>query len=186
MNLIQFLNQLKTYNKKIFYLIIFIILIYIENFIIEITDINYVQLSPFTGYGMYSEKISAKNKYSSFLVTINKKDIIHLWKYSQQNRHILCQPLLYYRQIQLDSNYDSRKFYFQNKLLKISPSLKHKFDQFTNSPEDSSKFKNWYKRYLEQTIQKKIYNYQVQILEIKYTKEKKILVTDTINFIRYK
>ena len=87
--------------------------------------------------------------------------------------------------MQLDSNYDSRKLFFQNKLSKISPSLKYKFDQFTNNPEDSSEFKNWYKRYLEQTTHKEIHTYQVQFLEIKYTKDKKILVTDTINFIKY-
>lgn len=185
MNLIQYLNQLKNYNKKIFYLILFISFIYIENFIIQITDINYLQFSPFTGYGMYSEKIKNKNKYTSFLITINNKETIHLWKYSQQNRHLLCQPLLYFRQMQLDSNYDSRKLFFQNKLSKISPSLKYKFDQFTNNPEDSSEFKNWYKRYLEQTTHKEIHTYQVQFLEIKYTKDKKILVTDTINFIKY-
>jgi len=135
---------------------------------------------------MYSEKIKNKNKYSSFLVIINDNDTINLWKYSQQNRHILCQPLLFYRQMKQNSNYDFRRTFFQDKLTQINPILKNKFDQFTNDSKDSTKFKNWYKRYLEQTTHKKINKYKIYILESKYTFNKNILITDSINFIDYK
>jgi len=131
---------------------------------------------------MYSEKIETKNSYTVYEVTINGNERIRLWDYPQQNKQVLQHVLTYYQTLIENSDLDPRRQFLTSKF----PSLHNQLELYINSKTDYSKFKNWYKRYLEQTIGKKVKSYTIFKLRLNYTKGQNLTIQDSTLFIQYK
>lgn len=185
MNFLEFIHYSKTTNRKVFFFVMIVSLIFTENFLVQLLDINYVQLSPFTDYGMYSMPIKTDHTYPYYLITINGKEKIRLWDYNQQNKHILKYPLEYYNEMKQNHDKDQLSTIIDLKL-DSSSVLKNQLKKFTNNPKEYAIFRKWYKRYLEQTTGKKVNSYTVQIIRLGYTDEKNVYPIDTVNLIQYK
>lgn len=181
-----FYNYLKDLSKKsklIFTLVIIVCFIYIENIVVQINNINYLQITPFTGYAMYSNKVSSKKYYPCYLVTINNNEQLNFWKLTQQNKQILQQAIYYYVEVQKSNFKDFKMQTMHNKI----PFLKSVNSNRNNQKNFEKDFKYWYKCYLEQSIGKKIYKYKVQIKNLTYDdKKSKIIPIETIEVFNYK
>ena len=183
---IDFLKQVKTSNKKVFLFIVVVFSIYIENLVIEMNNISYIQLSPFTGYAMYSGKVKDKTAYPYYQLKINDGEKINLWKLTQQNKQILQQSMSYMRQYIENGNHDKNFVFLQTKLSNYDPKYKHLLDNYANNSIDFPHFKLWYKRYIEQTLGRKIFSYKTQIIQLTFNNKNKLVCRDTIPLIEYK
>lgn len=182
---IDFLKQLKQKNKKMFIFVLAVFFIYIENIVIEMNNISYIQLSPFTGYAMYSGKLNDQKSYTCYSLEINDGEKVNLWKSTQQNKQILQMAISYMRQFKENKDSDKTLLFAQRKLSDLSPKYKHLLDNYLNQPKDYNKFLIWYKRYIEQSLGKKIKSYKTQIIYVGYNKNKQV-INDTIPLIEYK
>jgi hypothetical protein len=180
----DFLKDLKSNNKKIFFFIVVVSCIYIENFIVQINDINYIQISPFNGYSMYSGKINDNNCYYKYIITVNNKTL-KTSELTNQNKHIIQQSLNYIYHYKKNHNQDKNLLFLQSKLSELNNNFTHTFDDYLNVSSNFPKYINWHKRYLERTFGIKIKTLKTDLIILKYNSKNEIYITNKISLINH-
>jgi aspartate carbamoyltransferase regulatory subunit len=173
---IRYFIHIYKQQKKLFYFFSFAFCLYFVTFFLQLFDISYIQVSPFQGYGMYSERHQAKEKYTIIELEINDSIHFNLCELTQINRMMLCSPATHFNLISNHSIRDPRQMYVQSKLNRINKKLKHKLDYCTTHPKQKKMVIHWYKKYIAETfdipvesfkfIEKTVDNNQ-QVIELK-------------------
>lgn len=186
MILINYLKSLYQYSKQLFFVITLGITITLVTFILQITNILYIEATPFVVWGMYSEKQQPKENYQIPLITVNNHHYIdYLNEATSLEKLMITNPLLYYKKINDNNDEDARRFFVQSHLKGYYKKWGKQLDACTNSQTNYPAFFNWYKKYLGQTGNLKVDSVKFQLLNVAFSGDKKIIIRDTINVINF-
>jgi hypothetical protein len=149
---IRYFIHIYKQQKKLFYFFGLAFSLYILTFILQLFDISYIQVNPFQGYGMYSERHASKTEYTYIEIELNDSIYINLWEKTQVNRMMILSPVKHFYSISEFDGVDPRQTYIQSKLNFISPEISHALDYCTIQLEQKEELILWYKRYLKEVF----------------------------------
>jgi len=121
-----------------------------------------VQITPLFIFGMYSKKVPTQQEYMMYELVVDN-ETIKPTELGRLNREIIIGPLEYYFNHKTNMNVDPIKSFVLSKRPKWESNSVFKWvgDQVFTKEEELSKFPNWYKSYLEQSIGKEIQRLEV-------------------------
>lgn len=161
----SFLYRVFKMNKRLF---IFFILFQLGTIV---TNLYGWQATPFFVWGMYSEKEDTVNSHPVIKVTVNDSSVIDPFKYTEGNRFFLTSPLQLYIAMKKNGGEDPTEKFLQRKLKGNFSLVENTARKILNGKDEYKLFLTWYKKYLEQTTGKRVYNFTIELLHTRFTDE---------------
>lgn len=140
------------------------------------------EISPFFIWAMLSEKMYVHDEYEVIHIEVDGEPLIYSRKLWDTNRHYIRNTMSYYIDMKNNNEDFSRRF-FKEKLNGKYELIESIHSSITNDINASNEFEQWYKRYLEKTLEKDINEIKIEVGYYSYSSDGKPQLIKKENFL---